>query len=106
MLHQATDTSRAARLPIPQDAWQLFAFHNLEIIRLDLQPGDSIPLHGNSLRIVFYLLAGSGSLRIEEDLFELQAGQSIAVKAGAMRSWVNTGSSTLNLLVIKSPDET
>ena len=104
MYNSPVDTDKAHRIPLKQDAWELFAFENLEVIRLHLESGDSMENHINDWRIVFYVLEGSGSLNVAGNVIELIGGQSIAVKAGEKRFWSNTGSCRLELLVVKTKD--
>ena len=102
MFQEIVRTDNAQKIPIAQDAWTFFQFEDLEIVRLDLGPGESMAPHENPWRIVFYLLGGSGSLEVEGSAYPLAAGDSIAVEAGKVRAWTNSGASKLELLVIKS----
>ncbi len=95
-------TDNAKMLPLDQDAWMLFQFENLEMIRIHLDPGTSIENHVNEWRIVFYLLQGEGHLTVEGETKHLTAHQSIAVEAGKERFWSNTGKDELQLLVVKT----
>jgi quercetin dioxygenase-like cupin family protein len=102
MYKQVTDTGSATKLPLDQDAWMLFRFPNLELIRLHLAPGTSIENHTNEWRIVFHVLRGEGTLNVEGSTFSLGEEQSIAVEAGKHRFWSNPGKQDLELLVIKT----
>jgi len=106
MYNKPTNNENASRLPINQDAWLLFNFDKLEVIRLHLAPGESMENHINEWRIIFFVLHGAGSLNVEGKLFELEKEQSIAVEAGKKRFWSNPGDLTLELLVIKTREET
>lgn len=97
-----TGTEDAKKLPIDQDAWMLFKFENLEMIRIHLEAGTAIENHINEWRIVFYLLQGEGDLNVEGEIHHLKAHQSIAVEAGKERFWSNPGGEQLQLLVIKT----
>ena len=106
-MHQKpTSTDTAKKLPIEQDAWLLFNFDKLEVIRLHLSPGESMENHINEWRIIFFVLRGAGSLDVEGEVYELGEEESIAVKAGKERFWSNRGDQSLELLVIKTRDET
>lgn len=102
MYKQITETGSAMKLPLDQDAWMLFRFQNLELIRLHLAPGTSMENHINEWRIVFHVLRGEGTLDVEGSTFTLREEQSIAVEAGNHRFWSNSGKQDLELLVIKS----
>ncbi len=105
-MHQnPTNTDTAKKLPIEQDAWLLFNFDKLEVIRLHLAPGESMENHINEWRIIFFVLRGSGTLDVEGKVYDLGQEQSIAVEAGKKRFWSNSGDQTLELLVVKSRDQ-
>jgi quercetin dioxygenase-like cupin family protein len=105
MYNRPNDTGSAPKLPIDQDAWMLFRFDNLEVIRLHLAPGTSIDNHPNDWRIVFHVLRGEGVLNVEGSIHALGEQQSIAVEAGKERFWRNEGLQDLELLVIKTKGE-
>lgn len=104
MYQKILHTKNAEKLPLPQDAWILYRFENHEIIRLDLAQGEAIEDHVNPWRIIFYVLEGEGILNVEGKEQHLNAGQTIAVEAGKLRYWRNTGGDLLRLLVIKTTD--
>ena len=106
MYQKPTSTDTAKKLPIEQDAWLLFSYDQLEVIRLHLAPGDSMENHINEWRIIFFVLRGSGSLEVEGKVYDLGQEQSIAVEAGKKRFWSNHGDQTLELLVVKSMEQT
>ena len=105
MYNQVTDTGSAMKLPLDRDAWMLFRFQNLELIRLHLTPGASIENHINEWRMVFHVLRGEGTLDVEGRTFTLREEQSIAVEGGKHRFWTNPGKQDLELLVIKTKEE-
>jgi quercetin dioxygenase-like cupin family protein len=102
MYNRPTNKENATKLPIDQDAWLLFRFDQLEVVRLHLAPGDSMENHVNDWRIIFFVLRGRGSLDVEGQIYKLEQEQSIAVEAGKKRFWSNRGTQTLELLVMKS----
>ena len=106
MYQNPTNTENSTKLPIAQDAWLLFRFDNHEVIRLHLAPGASMENHINEWRIIFFVIRGVGSLDVEGKVYELGEEQSIAVEAGKERFWSNSGDQNLELLVIKSREET
>ena len=102
MYNRPTNNENATKLPINQDAWLLFSFDQLDVIRLHLALGESMENHINEWRIIFFVLRGAGSLNVEGKVFDMGQEQSIAVEAGKNRFWSNTGDQPLELLVIKS----
>jgi len=106
MYSHPTNKENATKLPIEQDAWLLFGFDQLEVIRLHLAPGDSMENHINEWRIIFFVLRGRGKLDVEGKVYDLEQEQSIAIEAGKKRFWSNSGNQTLELLVMKSREQT
>lgn len=102
MYNRPTNTENASKLPINQDAWLLFRFDQLEVIRLHLAPGESMENHINEWRIIFFVLRGRGSLDVEGKVYDLEQEQSIAVEAGKKRYWSNQEAQILELLVVKT----
>ena len=104
MYHQAIDTRAAEKLPISLEAWKLFSFDNHEVLRLDMNPGDSMDKHSNDWRVIIYVLEGTGVLNIEGVDHPLSAHQAVAVAPGINRFLSNTGEVTLKLLVNKTKE--
>ena len=102
MYHQAIDTGVADKLPLNREAWKLFSFDNHEVVRLDMEPGDSMENHTNGWRVIIYVLEGDGVLNIEGTAHPLKAHQAIAVEPDVDRFLQNTGDVTLKLLVNKT----
>lgn len=104
MYHQTIDTEVAEKLPLSLKAWKLFSFENHEVLRLDMNPGDSMDKHSNDWRVIIYVLEGTGILNIEGVEHSLSAHQAVAVAPGANRFLSNTGEVTLKLLVNKTKE--
>jgi quercetin dioxygenase-like cupin family protein len=103
LYHQAINTEVAEKLPLSREAWKMFSFDNHEVIRLDMEPGDSMENHSNDQRVIIYVLEGMGILNIDGTEHPLKAHQAIAVEPGVDRYLNNTGDITLKLLVNKTP---
>lgn len=106
MFQKPVDTGSTTKLSLPQDAWMIYKFENHEVIRLDLEPGESIDNHTNDWRIIFYLIQGDGVLNIQGRDHQVTTNQFIAVEPGVERYWTNTGENTLKLLVNKTWETT
>lgn len=104
MYHQAIDTGAAEKLPLSLEAWKLFSFDNHEVLRLDMNPGDSMDKHTNDWRVIIYVLEGTGVVNIEGVDHPLSAHQAVAVAPGINRFLSNTGKVTLKLLVNKTKE--
>ncbi len=74
------------------------------LVRLHLDPGESMENHINEWRIVFFVLRGNASLDVEGTEYKLEEEQSIAVQAGRKRFWTNKGERPLELLAIKTKE--
>ena len=104
MYHKAIDTGAAEKLPLSREAWKMFSFDNHEVLRLDMNPGDSMENHTNDWRVIIYVLEGAGILNIEGVEHPLAAHQAVAVAPGVNRFLSNTGEVTLKLLVNKTKE--
>ena len=104
MYHKTIDTGAAEKLPLSREAWKMFSFDNHVVLRLDMNPGDSMENHANDWRVIIYVLEGSGILNIEGTEHPLTAHQAVAVAPGANRFLSNTGEFTLKLLVNKTKE--
>ncbi|MDO9511629.1 MAG: cupin domain-containing protein [Bacteroidales bacterium] len=95
-------SSLATALKIKElNAYQLMKNELFETIHLELLPGEGIPLHPNPQRVLFYVLSGEGMFYQAESDLLMKQDDSIDVPAGAERSWKNTGTGSLKLLVVK-----
>ena len=89
------------RLFVAIDAWRLF--HNLavELIELHLKPGRIHEINTNTKDTILYLVPGRDELLIGNEVYHLDANESIYVKKGLGRRWKkNTDSNALKLLVL------
>lgn len=66
-------------------------------------PGEASLPHRLTTSEVYYLLAGSGRMHIDDEQAPVQAGQTVYIPPGA-RQWIeNTGSTDLAFLCIVDP---
>jgi mannose-6-phosphate isomerase-like protein (cupin superfamily) len=69
-----------------------------------LPPGASTTPHYHPLtEEIYYLLEGSGSMRIGAETREVGPGDAIAIPSGAIHTIKNTGNSTLRFLCCCAP---
>lgn len=100
--HQIKKSSLATALKIQGlNAHKLMENELFETIHLELLPGEGIPLHPNPQRVMFYVLHGEGVFTLDTESSLMKQDDSIDVPANADRSWNNTGSESLKLLVVK-----
>jgi quercetin dioxygenase-like cupin family protein len=91
----------APKVPVPFDARVLHKAGPVEVIHILLHPGEGVPPHDNSFDVLFYVLEGCGELTIENEVRQVAADNLIPVATGTLRSWKNTGTDPVRLLVIK-----
>lgn len=82
-------------------AWTLINDGKTEIVRVHLEPGEFIDTHINPLVVIFFILAGTGTLTVDGDTFNLKKDDAIRVEKGLSRKWHNTAEESLEFLVIK-----
>ena len=69
-----------------------------------LLPGASTMAHYHpQTEEIYYITAGVGRMRIEDDLREVRPGDAIAIPPGAKHQITNIGSETLHLLCCCAP---
>ena len=93
--------SNSEKLDLEIDAWKIQENDATSLIRISLNPGETVEQHINENLVIFYLLSGSGELIIDNKVLQLEAHDSIEVARGRMRGWTATGASKLELLVVK-----
>ncbi|MFZ4523334.1 MAG: cupin domain-containing protein [Bacteroidales bacterium] len=91
----------APRVPFKFDGRILFTCETCELIHLTLQPGEGMELHSQPMDVVFFVVEGSGSLAIGEEVLRVAENTTVHVKAGALRGWKNSGTVPLRILVNK-----
>ncbi|WP_367176871.1 cupin domain-containing protein [Haloarcula rubripromontorii] len=64
---------------------------NLAIRRFTLAPGGSVPKHTNEIEHEQYVLSGSYTVGIEGEEYEVEAGDSLHIPAGAVHWYRNEG---------------
>jgi quercetin dioxygenase-like cupin family protein len=80
----------------------MFSFDNHEVVRLDMEPGESMDNHTNDWRVIIYVLQGEGIINVEGTEHSLLSHQAIAVAPHVQRFLRNTGEVTLKILVNKT----
>lgn len=84
------------------DARRLFSDEALNIIHLELKPGDFIPLHGKEVDVKFFVVEGEGSFISEEGNINLKEGSLVHSPKGSGIGWENNSNQKLRLLGFKS----
>jgi len=76
---------------------------NYSIAQFTLEPGKKSKLHIMSSSEIYYVLEGSGNLKINEDTFQLEKDDSVYVPPNSKQFIKNTGSINLRFLCIVEP---
>ena len=64
---------------------------NLAIRRFVLEPGAEVPEHTNAVEHEQYVLEGAYTVGIEDDTYEVEAGDSLLIPAGTVHWYRNEG---------------
>jgi len=62
---------------------------NFAIRRFVLEPGTTVPRHTNAVEHVQYVLEGTYTVGLEDDEYEVDAGDSLLIPAGAVHWYRN-----------------
>jgi len=76
---------------------------NYSIAQFTLEPGKKSKLHKMSSSEIYYILEGSGSLRIDDDTHNIEKDDSVYVPPNSKQFIENTGSNNLIFLCIVEP---
>ena len=82
--------------------YRLAACNNNELVELNLSPNGEVPAHALPIHVTFYVISGQGTITINDQTFMANTGDVLSVEANQQRSWLNTGTTDLKLLVIKN----
>ena len=85
-------------------AYRNSAIRNQSLAEARLAPGTSTQEHYHSrTEEIYYITAGTGRMRIENELREVRPGDAIAIPPGQKHKLWNTGSDTLCLFCCCAP---
>ena len=76
---------------------------NYSIAQITLDPGKKSKLHKISSSEIYYILEGSGDLKIDEDTHNIEKDDSVYVPPNSKQFIENTGSINLKFLCIVEP---
>jgi quercetin dioxygenase-like cupin family protein len=91
----------AEKLATAFEAFRMYQSEYLEVVHICLKPGENIPLHKNTLRVVFCIMAGTGILETEEGKSVVLQFDTIEIPENTSRSLENPGETELRVLVLK-----
>jgi len=76
---------------------------NFSMAQFTLEPGKKSKLHKMSSSEIYYILEGTGNLKIDEDEYQLEKDDSVYVPPNSKQIIENTGSINLRFLCIVEP---
>jgi mannose-6-phosphate isomerase-like protein (cupin superfamily) len=100
-MRKVTTLNTAVKVPFDLDGRIMHTGTKTEIIRLILKEEETLEKHGNPMGAVFYILKGEGLLIVDEEHHHMQKDNCIYIEKDVLRSWENTGTVELEILVIK-----
>jgi Mannose-6-phosphate isomerase len=91
----------AEKVPFELDGRKMFANGKIEIIHLNLLVGETLELHTNPFKVVFYIIEGEGIVETVDEQITVEPDMTIEIEAGVKRGLKNIGACNFRLLVIK-----
>lgn len=86
------------------DGWHLLRSDTLSVIQEKMPPGTSEQLHFHEkAQQVFYILSGTATFEVAQNLVIVSAGQSLTIPKGSIHCISNNGEMDLHFLVISEP---
>lgn len=84
--------------------WHLLKNNELSVIEESMEPGTSEQLHFHrKAQQLFYILSGKAGLEINQQLIQLNPGESIHIPPGIPHMIYNNGDIVLRFIVISAP---
>ena len=86
------------------DGWHLLKSESLSVIQERMPFGTAERRHfHNSSQQLFYVLSGTASFEMEEEVLQINPGESIHVQKGKPHCIANSGTEDLEFIVISEP---
>ena len=73
---------------------------NFALRRFTMQPGGGMPRHTNTVEHEQYVLAGRATITIDEETYQVKAGDVVFIPEGAVHSYQNAGEELFQFLCI------
>ncbi len=105
IIRRPADTERMDT-PHGVDARNLYNRPEAMLTHITLQPGESLKRHITPVDVVFYVLAGTGTVTIGDERCPVEADALVESPKGILHCWENHGDRPLRFLVVKTPRPT
>jgi len=90
--------------PLGGNACLLVSNPHLRLVNLILSAGERVLSHSAPVEVVFVVMEGQGSVIVAHEKHEIMQGQIFTCPADMERELVADSGTTLNLLVIRTPN--
>ncbi len=84
-------------------AKKLLSKSEVEVVRIELAPGSSLPVHSTPVEVFFYIIEGFGEVEIGEERQAVQAGSLVESPKDIPHGLHNNSDSPFVVLVVKTP---
>ena len=68
-----------------------------------LAPGKEIEAHVDPMEEIYFVLSGSGEMRVDEEVRQVEPGDATWIPVGSAHSLLNSGQEECVILVVASP---
>ena len=86
------------------DGWHLLKRDDVSVIQELVPPGQAEVNHlHNVSRQFFYILSGTGTMQVGEDIFTLSPGEGLEIPPGTAHQFRNDSGADVSFLVISTP---
>jgi quercetin dioxygenase-like cupin family protein len=96
-----TNLKNAAKVPFNIEGHKMYTGESVEIIHLNMKPGEVLEMHSNPVDVVFYLIDGKGTFITEAAETIIEKDSCFRINAGLLRGWKNNSNIDLKILVFK-----
>lgn len=84
-------------------AKKLLSKDEVEVVRIELAPGSSLPVHSTPVEVFFYIIEGRGEVEIGAEREAVSAGCVVESPKDIPHGLHNTSDSHFEVLVVKTP---
>lgn len=96
----------AVKNPHGVDARKLHADENVQVVHIELKPGENLIKHATAVDVFFYVLEGEGVIEIGDEKMTAKKDTLVLSPKDVAHSLYNTSSDDFRVLVVKTPPPT
>lgn len=93
----------AVKNPHGIEAKKIHENNHVQAVHISLNPGEKLIKHSTPIDVFFYVLEGSGSVEIGDEIKDVAKDTLIDSPANIPHGWFNNSNSVLRFLVVKTP---